>query len=156
MLLRPFVYCLIFIAGNSCKNNNEKAESSQLNQELSIRSSDTDNVDGDFSSFIEKFSKDSAFQLNRTKLPLKIKQYDIENDKDTIIFKHGSEFEMMDFRKKKSDTKYDQWKQEIVLNKGENKATIEIRGIENGIVLDYYFEKNDGKWMLVGVNDSST
>ncbi len=63
---------------------------------------------------------------------------------------------MMDFRKKKSNSRYDQWKQEIVLDKGETKATIEIRGIENGIMVDYYFEKNDDRWMLVGVDDSST
>ena len=63
---------------------------------------------------------------------------------------------MMDFRKKKSDSRYDQWKQDAVLDKGGNKATIEIRGIENGIMVDYYFEKDDGKWMLVAVHDSST
>lgn len=102
------------------------------------------------------FSKDSGFQRSRTKFPLRIKQYDIDNEKDTIIYEEQLTFEMKDFRKKESENKYDQWKQEIILDNNEAKATIEIRGIENGIMVDYYFEKKEGKWMLVSVDDSST
>lgn len=86
MLIRPFVYCLIFVAFNSCKNNKGKVESTQSGQEQSAPSPDKNTVNRAFTSFIEKFSRDSAFQLSRTKIPLKIKQYDIENDKYTIIY----------------------------------------------------------------------
>ena len=155
MLSRPFVNCLLFLLLTACSNNPKK-ESPQLSQELPISVSATDDVEKDFTLFLEKFSKDSAFQRSRTKLPLIVKLYDLENDQDTILFKQSSEYAMMDFRSKKPDPIHDQWKQTIVLDKGGNKATIEIRGIENGIMVDYYFEKIDGQWMLVGVNDSST
>lgn len=143
-------------AFSSCKTNNQKAENIQSSQQEFTVPSDIDIVDLDFNSFIEKFSQDSAFQLDRTRFPLKIKQYDIENDKDTIIYEQRSAFQMMDFRQKKSEGSYDRWKQEIVLDKNQSKATIEIRGIENGIVVDYNFEKKDGKWMLFSIDDSST
>jgi hypothetical protein len=156
MLSHYFVFCLVIAAFYSCNSGNQRVKAVQSGQQVSSHSSNTDIADKDFSTFIEQFSKDTAFQINRTKFPLRIKQYDIENDKDTIIYEQQSAFEMMDFRKRKSEGRYDQWKQEIVLDKSQRKATIEIRGIENGIVVDYHFEMRDGKWMLVGIDDSST
>jgi len=63
---------------------------------------------------------------------------------------------MMDFRKKKSTGNYDQWEQMIVIDKNNTSATIEIRGIENGIMVDYLFEKVNEVWMLIEIDDSST
>ena len=156
MLLRYFIITLAIAAFSSCNSDKQKAGVQQSTTPVAILSSDIENVDNHFDVFIEQFSRDTAFQLKRIKFPLRIKQYDIENDKDTIIYKSRSVFEMMDFRKKKSLSSLDQWKQEIILYKSQSKATIEIRGIENGIMVDYYFEKSDGKWMLVGIDDSST
>lgn len=155
MLSRQFFVCLVIAVFCSCKNENEKTKTSQSNQQVSATSSDSNNIDRDFSAFIERFSSDSAFQLSRTKFPLRVKQYDIENI-DTIIYKQQSEFEMMDLRKMESDDRYDRWKQEIAVEKSQRKATIEIRGIDNGIMVDYYYEKRNGKWFFVGVEDSST
>jgi hypothetical protein len=63
---------------------------------------------------------------------------------------------MMDFRTKKSTGRYDQWEQKIVIDKSNASATIEIRGIENGIMVDYLFEKVNGAWMLIEIDNSST
>lgn len=156
MLLRYLFLCLSITAFYSCNGDSRRAKAQQVDLQPFVPLSDTTNVDKDFSAFIEQFSKDTSFQLSRTKFPLRIKQYDIEKDKDTIIYKQRSAFEMMDFRQKQSKGSYDQWKQEIVLDKSQSKATIEIRGIENGIMVDYNFEKKDGKWMLIGIDDSST
>jgi hypothetical protein len=142
-------------AFSSCKSDSRKAEIPQSNQQASAGYFN-ESIDRDFNAFIEQFSIDSAFQLNRIKFPLPIKQYNIENDKDTIVYRQNSTFLKMDFRKKKSGSVHDEWKQEIVLDKSGTNARIEIRGIENGIVVDYFFEKRNGKWMLVRVNDSST
>lgn len=113
-------------------------------------------VDNNFNDFIHKFSTDSAFQLSRTKFPLKIKSYDLLNDKDSLIYRDRSEFEMMDFRIKKSNGDYDNWEQKIVTGKNNISVTIQIRGIENGIMVDYFFEKINGAWMLIEVLDDST
>jgi len=63
---------------------------------------------------------------------------------------------MLDFRQKKSTGRYDQWEQNIVVDKNNTTARIEIRGIDNGIMVDYLFAKIDDAWMLVEVEDSST
>ena len=87
---------------------------------------------------------------------MKTKWYDINNDRDTLIFKERSEFEMIDFRKRKSIGPYDQWEQKIVVDKNNASATIEIRGIENGIMLDFLFDKINEAWMLIEIVDRST
>jgi hypothetical protein len=87
---------------------------------------------------------------------LRIKTYDIDSGKDIITYEERSAFEMMDFRRNKSDNTVNEWKQKTVLNKNQSKATIEVRGIENGTMVDYNFEKRDGKWMLISINDGST
>jgi len=113
-------------------------------------------IDNNFNDFIERYSTDSVFQLSRTKFPLKTIWYDIDNDKDSLIYRDRSGFDILDFRKKKSMGNYDQWEQKIVVDKNNASATIEIRGIENGIMVDYIFEKIYGAWMLVEIVDSST
>jgi len=113
-------------------------------------------VDNSFNVFIEKFSSDSVFQLSRTKFPLKVKWYDLDNHNDSIIYIDRSKFEIMDFRKKKSTGHHDQWEQNIQIGKDNASATIEIRGIENGIMVDYLFETINGAWMLIEIDDSST
>jgi len=62
----------------------------------------------------------------------------------------------MDFGKKKSKGQYDQWEKKIVVDKNNTSATIEVRGIDNGIMVDYLFEKINGTWMLIEIDDSST
>lgn len=156
MLLKHFILYSIIAAFISCKGEDQAAKTTQPKPQVSVPSSNVTSIDNDFSAFIELFSKDTTFQRNRTKFPLQIKQYVPGYDKDTIIYVQESAFEMMDFRKKKSDSVYDEWKQEIVLDKSQEKATIEIRGIDNGIIVDYYFEKIDGRWVFVGMYDSST
>ncbi len=115
-----------------------------------------EDVDDHFSDFIEKFSTDSVFQLSRTFFPLKVKWYDIVNNRDSLIYKEKSHFEMMDFRKNKSTGRYDQWTQKIVVGEASTSATIEIRGIDNGIMVDYRFKKINKAWMLIEIDDSST
>jgi hypothetical protein len=63
---------------------------------------------------------------------------------------------MMDFREKQKANEHDEWKQEVVIDKDNVKATIEVRGLDNGIVVDYIFERRKGRWMFIGIDDSST
>lgn len=137
----------------TCNNSLTNSTSGQKNE---TQSPSKEDIDGNFNDFINKFSTDSTFQLSRTKFPLKIKSYDLNNDSDSIIYKDRSKFEMVDFRKKKSTGQYDQWEQKIVIGKNKASATIEIRGIDNGIMVGYLFEKINGMWMLIAIDDRST
>jgi hypothetical protein len=137
----------------ACDNSSTNSTIGQKNE---TQIPTKENIDSNFNDFIDKFSIDSTFQLGRTKFPLKTKCYVLDNFRDSIIYKDRSKFELMDFRKKKSAGQSDQWEQKIVIGKENASATIEIRGIENGIMVDYLFEKINGAWMLIEIDDSST
>lgn len=154
MFKRDFISIIFFsVLLISCDNNSTVPR--ELTNDKQIDSSTSkETVDNDFNDFIVKFSTDSVFQLSRTKFPLKISWHEIEQD--TVIYKDKSTFEVIDFRTKKSTGTLDQWEQEIVIDKNNKSATIEIRGIENGIFIDYLFEKINGQWMFIEIDDSST
>jgi len=111
-------------------------------------------IDKTFESFLSKFNNNSIFQINRVKFPLSIIQTESENFTEVHSKIERKDYKIIDLTFDKADQKREGYTQQIKLSK--NKATIEIRGIENGIMADYYFEKVYGKWTLVGWNDSST
>lgn len=114
-----------------------------------------DNVDKDFETFLSYFNKDSVFQLSRIDFPFKIEENDSNYDLvERIIQK--SEWRKIDFSYDKSiaNKEVDGYEQKTVVD--GNKAVIEVRGIENGIFFDAYFEKKNGKWKLRTWVDSST
>ncbi|WP_192821102.1 DUF4348 domain-containing protein [Rufibacter sp. LB8] len=111
------------------------------------------NVDDKFETFLKYFNEDSIFQVSRIDFPIKVKFADSSKDyemSEEIIPKQ--EFLKLDFT-------YDSIKsieyEQIIEVKGD-KATIGLRGIENGIMADFYFKKKNGKWMLETWEDAST
>jgi hypothetical protein len=147
------LFLLLFIA---CDNNSTNSTNGKSNERQAHASPIKEDVDSNFNDFIDQFSTDSTFQLSRTKFPLKTKWYDLDNGKDSLIYKDRSSFEMIDLSKKKSTGQEDQWERKIVIDKKNTSAIIEIRGIDNGIIVDYLFKKINGAWMLIEIDDSST
>lgn len=157
MFKRHYVKIILFVSLLTACDSSSKNSTSRQSNETQYRTIPTkEAIDNNFNDFINKFSTDSTFQITRTRFPLKTKWYDIDNDKDSLFYKDRASFEMMDFRKKKSTGQYDQWEQKIVVAKNNTSATIEIRGIDNGIMVEYLFEKINGAWMLIEMADSST
>ncbi|MFY8107849.1 MAG: hypothetical protein ACOVO9_02620, partial [Bacteroidia bacterium] len=125
MKVYPFLLLILttFIL-TSCGNSSFKEESKTTeNKQMFVHEIDV--VDSSFNEFIEKFSSDSLFQLSRTKFPLQVRWFDLEKNKETMFCKEVSNFEMMDFRIKKSNTKTDNWEQKIVIEENKQKAQIE-------------------------------
>jgi hypothetical protein len=118
------------------------------------KQSNESSIDKTFESFLSKFNNDSIFQINRIKFPLPIIETESENFTEVHSKIERENYRKIDLTFDKADQKREGYTQNVKLSK--NKATIEIRGIENGIMADYYFEKENGKWTLVGWNDSST
>lgn len=112
-------------------------------------------ADLEFETFIDYFNKDSLFQISRIDFPLKVKELNDDFElAEQLIQK--LDFKKIDFSydKSKANKMVDNYKQNIKV-KG-NKAVTELRGIDNGIIADYYFEKEKGKWMLKTWINSST
>lgn len=145
---------LLSIHLTSCNRSSTNTSREDANKHDVVLNKSKESIDDNFSDFIKKFSIDSTFQLSRITFPLKIQWRSI--DQDTLFYYDRSEHEMMDFRKEKSTTLFNRWKQTILIDQNNTSATIEIRGIDNGIMIDYVFEKIHRMWMLVEVIDSST
>ncbi len=138
----------------SCGNSQQKTEvKSAENTNSTV--SELNLVDSNFNDFIEKFSSDSLFQIRRTKFPLKVSWEDSDNNKGES-FQDLSNFEIIDFRIKKSNNKSDNWELKSIIAEDNLSAKIEIQGVDNGILVYYLFVKDNGIWKLVEVNDKST
>lgn len=117
-----------------------------------------------FEAFLHKFSQDSIFQISRVKFPLKVKEIDLESMaeldenrsefKDRTILK--SDYTKLDFTYPKDalTRELDRYTQKTTIK--NNRAVVEIRGVDNGIYSDFYFEKIDGKWFLQTWKEQST
>ncbi|GAB3203280.1 hypothetical protein GCM10027293_32780 [Pontibacter aydingkolensis] len=104
-------------------------------------------IDENFEIFLSHFNRVSVFQTARIDFPLMYKEVDMDSENLSLI--EGKiekpDFLKMDFTFDKSmaDRTVDAYTQDIDVR--NNKATIMIRGVDNGIATDYFFEKRSGK-----------
>lgn len=164
MNVRNILLSLLTLTFIGCSNSSDKTSASgQLtSNEIAVHSSKAEkyqpsnipaDLDSKFETFIEYFNKDSLFQVSRIDFPLKVKASDEDKEIETIITR--SDFRMLNFGDKSAKTReYDKYEETIKVN--GDKAVIETRGIDNGIFIDIYFEKKNGKWKLLTWMDSST
>ena len=152
----------------NCKNEKIKATKEQAEklkvENIKIKKTTSKIVDENFEVFLEKFSHDSVFQISRVNFPLKVKEIDLETmaelDKTKSEFKDltilKSDYTTLDFTYPKDalTRELDRYTQKIKTNK--NITVVEIRGADNGIYSDFYFEKIDGKWFLQTWKEQST
>jgi hypothetical protein len=144
---------LLFILVTGCKK-----ETPIHTKSIDTKSNTTaivNHQDEDFKTFLQKFNKDSLFQISRITFPLKV----TENGPDFEIVERTinlNDFSKLDFDPAKDATtrEFDRYTQNIRIEK--DSAVIEIRGIDNGILSDVIFEKKNGKWRLKTWVDQST
>lgn len=111
----------------------------------------------DFSVFVEKFSQEESFQLQRIKFPISVIVPDAGNEGmaqvKELIGRY--EWEQLDLTYDSTflTRPFDQYYQ--VVRFSNDTAVVEIRGIDNGIYADYYFELIDRKWYLVTLYEAS-
>ncbi len=108
--------------------------------------------DFEFIDFLTKFSNDSIFQINHISFPLPKSYLDSENDYETVNevvlqkdWKHIKAVELND--------------KLLVLSNIDLKnkyRNIFYRGVENGIWVKFSFEKINGNWKLIKLENSST
>ena len=120
---------VLILLFNSCKENDRIKEDVNTSE----------NIDEDFNIFLEKFNRDSIFQISRINFPLKV----IERNDDNLLEETEKTIELKEYEK--IDLSYpkdiltrefDRYRQNIKLS--DKKATIEIRGIDNGIYINIY------------------
>ena len=109
----------------------------------------------DFDNFFDRFKTDSLFQIERVKFPMTMKSWDIDEDKpSTDKIEIGSwrhlRFEYNDGYAKREIDAYTQETKVFA-----DSAKLELRGVDNGILIDYDFIKLNGQWFLVSEKDYS-
>jgi hypothetical protein len=80
----------------------------------------------------------------------------MNTEKDSVFFTPITSFEMLDLRKEKSNMELDNWEKRVIVDKNNNSAKILFRGVDNGINVEYIFEKKNETWKLIEIIDSST
>ncbi|WP_343588289.1 DUF4348 domain-containing protein [Flavobacterium sp.] len=115
-----------------------------------IYAQDTKTVAEDFNVFFKKFNEDQKFQISRVIFPLKYKA-------------NNEDFELLDYTMTKEkykvlrlNNKADEKYLKRTLSVKKSKATLEERGLDSGIYIDYVFELKDNKWFLKTFVDQST
>lgn len=104
----------------------------------------------DFNTFFKKFNADPKFQISRVVFPLKYKMNndDLELTNYTVT---KEKYKTLNLNNK-ADEKY----LKSTLSIKKNTATLQQRGLDNGIYVDYIFELKDNKWFLKTWIDEST
>ncbi|OWP82719.1 hypothetical protein BWK59_14365 [Flavobacterium davisii] len=156
-MLKTYFILLLTILFISCKKETATIEAPKEVKEIQSApiNTNTKTIDNDFKSFLEVFSKDSVFQVSRVTFPLVLEEW-IDPETGTVkklIDKKA--YETIDFRYPKDalTREYDRYTQTVKFK--DNKAVVEIRGVDNGIYADYIFEKINGKWLLISCNNQS-
>ena len=111
----------------------------------------------EFDMFFERFSKDSVFQKNRVKYPLKYTQYD-EYNYDVLVTEVIARDEFIVFISHNLDSlartsEFSQY--EIRLEKKDSSYVYIRSGIDNGINLECNFELIKNCWFLISVLNES-
>lgn len=111
----------------------------------------------DFNFFVDKFSKDESFQMQRIKFPINIVVPDSDHEGMAPIEESISRYDWEQLDLTYDSTyltrPYDQYYQ--VVRYKNDTAIVEIRGINNGIYADYYFTLINKKWYLVTLYEAS-
>lgn len=111
--------------------------------------------DEDFSAFFEKFTTDSLFQVERVKFPWTLMTWEIDEDAPIKESIHIEDWRFAPFyyEDSYSTRQTDAYTQEI--KHYCDTVKIEIRGVDNGIFINYEFIKDNNEWFLVSAKDYS-
>lgn len=127
-----------------------------LSQIVTTRLSSKDS--DSFLPFLVKFMTDSIFQVSRVRFPIKLKAYSESDeefaDNDTTLELSESNWRNISINDglRHLTNFTNSWNTDI--KEGIQKK-IYLSGVDNGIYVNYYFEKDNGKWFLVNLEDFS-
>ncbi len=130
------IYYILFLLSLSCKSGKDINKSDEA-----------------FPPFLQKFEQDSIFQASRITFPLL--KLELEKEKRNTIQKWVNEKDYQKinliplFNGKPNSTYSEEFR---IIN---DQTIVEIRGLDNGKILNYHFTKKNGKWILIEWDDFS-
>jgi hypothetical protein len=140
-IFKGLTFILLVVFACSC-NQDAKHESIGLPMDSTHES---------FTSFLEKFNRDSTFQKSRTVFPFKVIQTEEEDEGDKTVLVEKDDWTHVDFSfpgdKKNIVTRID-------VNNDEVNIRLQVE--DTGVYVEHFFQKKQGQWWLVYVRDGST
>ena len=160
-LFLPFLLFVMLVVSCTQKGDEKRSDSrsSEVKSEAGVGLNDATELytAEEFDDFLQEFSMKESFQLNRIKFPIKAIVPDADHEgmapmEETI---GRYEWEMLDLTYDSTflTRLYDQYYQ--VVRFQNDSAIVEIRGINNGIYADYFFELIENRWYLVSLYEAS-
>ena len=107
----------------------------------------------EFSDFFDKFTTDSLFQMERTKFPFRVLWATEEGETVHETAKENWRHSTFRYENNYASRQVDAYTQEAK-DYGDS-VRLELRGVDNGIYIDYNFVRDKGKWILVSGKDFS-
>lgn len=148
-------FCIILVFLISCTQN--RGEKGMKGKEIADSALTEEFEVEEFSEFMERFSLEESFQLQRIKFPISVIVPDTGNEGMApireVIGRYDWEPLDLTYDSTYLTRPYNQYYQVVRFN--NDTAVVEIRGIDNGIYADYYFELIDRKWYLVTLYEAS-
>lgn len=146
-----FLILVIFSSlGLSCGNTDKKEINSIHSYNSNPKTSNTKETDFDL--FLKLFNSDSAFQKSHIEFPIRVQEINRESNFElTARIIDESNYKILVLSEPDSA---DNYLREVKTY--NNKATVRFSGIETGIMIQFFFEKINGKWMLTTWIDKST
>jgi len=141
---------IIFMLNCFTTANGQGSEQNCSSQNQNVQ----DSVVTDFKQFLELFSADSEFQMNHVVFPLKYISVDIEENEEIKLIKR-QDWKMLHFKNDSQTQNRDIDAYDQVIEINSDSAKVLIRGIDNGINIDFIFEKKDESWFLIEWGDYS-
>jgi hypothetical protein len=164
-LIIPIILLLLTIVG--CKNSNKNPEDEENHEEVNTITDDliyqlfNGNCSISFDEFFDLISKDSVFQKNSIKYPLKYfhSEYSYDLKKDTVIVDYiidKNEISFIDFSEDKYAMEKEYDKYQVFIDSFKNKVEYKLRGYDNGLRITYFFDYIQNCWYLTTILDEST
>lgn len=113
----------------------------------------SENDQEDFNEFFKEFTTDSLFQIERVKFPWRVLMTTEDGETVEETSKEDWTHSTFYYEQSYATRQEDGYTQEIK-NYGDT-VKLELRGVDNGIHVDYEFVKDKGKWILVSGKDYS-
>jgi len=108
----------------------------------------------DFNEFFKKFTSDSLFQVERVKFPWRLRMAIDGREVVEETSKENWTHETFYYEESYATRQINAYTQEI-RTYGDTTVRLELRGVDNGIHVDYEFARDKGKWILVSGEDYS-
>lgn len=151
--MKKLVSIFVLFSIYSCQRKDPTIESSNIEQ--TITSAD---CESDFDLFFKEFAKDSIFQKNHIKFPLRSAYYggDAYDELIVEIVRTKSDFKYIDFTEDATAMQKETGKYTTEKIKSQHKVVYKLLGYDNGIMVSYKFEILNGCWTMVEIVDEST